>query len=106
MNFTEDRILTQKVDPTSDSKEIIMFEDELLDDLGLLNEMLLSEDDAWRLYSRGEITKEELFRHLDKRKNPKNGAQGRHVGQDRFHNYRLRKDMWVYITVHGVMLLK
>ena len=46
-----------------------MFDDDFLDDLDLLNEMLLTEDDAWRLYNRGEIKREQLNRYLEKHKN-------------------------------------
>lgn len=52
-----------------------MFDDEFLDDLDLLNEMLLSEEDAWKLYSRGEITREQLFGYLEKLKNVENTKQ-------------------------------
>jgi hypothetical protein len=52
-----------------------MFDDEFLDDQDLLNEMLLSEDDAWKLYNRGEITREQLFRYLEKRKNVEKNQQ-------------------------------
>ena len=52
-----------------------MFDDEFLDDQDLMNEMLLSEDDAWKLYNRGEITREQLFRYLEKRKNNENIEQ-------------------------------
>ncbi|MBW6475100.1 MAG: hypothetical protein K0B14_18380 [Anaerolineaceae bacterium] len=43
-----------------------MFEDEFLDDQDLFYEMLLSKEDAWKLYHRGEITREQLNRYLDK----------------------------------------
>jgi hypothetical protein len=52
-----------------------MYDDEFLDDQDLMNEMLLTEDDAWRLYRRGEITREQLFRYLEKRKNIEKNKQ-------------------------------
>jgi hypothetical protein len=52
-----------------------MFDDEFLDDQDLMNEMLLTEDDARRLYSRGEITREQLFHYLEKRKKVEKNKQ-------------------------------
>ena len=52
-----------------------MFDDEFLDDQDLMNEVLLTEDDARRLYSRGEITREQLFQYLEKRKNVEKNKQ-------------------------------
>jgi hypothetical protein len=52
-----------------------MFDDEFLDDQDLMNEMLLTEDDAWRLYRRDEITREQLFHYLEKRKEVEKNKQ-------------------------------
>jgi hypothetical protein len=52
-----------------------MFDDEFLDDQDLMNEMLLTEDDAWKLYNRGEITREQLSCYLEKRKNVEKNKQ-------------------------------
>jgi hypothetical protein len=52
-----------------------MFDDEFLDDQDLLNEMLLSEDDAWKLNNRGEITREQLFQYLEKRRKVEKNIQ-------------------------------